>query len=91
MGDGFVLGFGVAGFEGAAGVVEAAELDGDAGADSDERGEGAFVEGGGAFVAEDLGCAVEGASVVCRGLEADFDDIFASVYQRESTFIEVVL
>jgi len=29
---------GVAGFEGAAGVVEGAELDGDAGADADERG-----------------------------------------------------
>ena len=59
--------------ESAAGVVEGAELDGDAGADSDEWGEGAFVEGEGAFVGEDGGGAGQGGGVCGGGLEADFD------------------
>jgi len=37
----------------AAGGVEGTELDGDAGADAEERGEGALVEGGRALVGED--------------------------------------
>lgn len=52
----------------AAGVVEAAELDGDAGTDTDQRCQRAFVEGGGALVAQDLSGAVEGTCVACRGL-----------------------
>lgn len=75
--EGFALGGGVAGFEGATGVVECAELDGDAGADAEKRGQGALVEGAAAFVLEDLCGAVEGAFVFGRGLEADFDDVFA--------------
>lgn len=43
--DGFVEFGGVLGFECSAGVVETSELDGDAGADSNQWGEGAFVEG----------------------------------------------
>jgi len=66
----------VAALEGAAGVVEGAELDRDAGADADEGGQGAFVEGGCAFVFEDLRCAVESAAVFCCCLQADFDDIW---------------
>jgi hypothetical protein len=47
----------VAGLEAAAGFVEGAELDGDAGADADEGREGAFVEGEGAFGSVDCaGC-----------------------------------
>ena len=68
-------GGGILGFKGAAGVVVSAELDGHAGADSDEGGEGAFVEGRGAFFFEDLGGAVGGAFVVRGGLQADFDDV----------------
>lgn len=56
--DRFALGGGVAGFEGATGVVECAELDGDAGADAEEWGESALVEGAAAFVFEDLRGAV---------------------------------
>lgn len=65
----------VAGFEPAAGRVEGAELDGDAGADTDEGREGALVEGSGAFVLVDGGCGVEGAGVLGCGLEADLDDV----------------
>ena len=56
--DGFPLRSCVAGFKGATRVVEAAELDGDAGADSYERGQGSFVEGESSFVFEDLRGAV---------------------------------
>lgn len=75
--DRFALRGGVAGFEGAPGVVEGAELDGDAGADAEEWGQGALVEGAAAFVLEDLRGAVQGAFVFGGGLEADFDDVFA--------------
>lgn len=44
--------------------MEACELDGDAGADAEEGGEGSLVEGEGTFVFVDLGCGVEGR---CRG------------------------
>jgi hypothetical protein len=66
----------VALLEGAARVVEGAELDGDAGADADEGRESAFVEGRGAFVAEDGGRAREGRGVGCGCLEADFDYVW---------------
>lgn len=65
----------VLGLESATGIVVSAELDRDAGADADEGGEGSFVEGGGAFLFEDLGGAVGGAFVVRGGLQADFDDV----------------
>lgn len=60
----------------AAGGVEAAKLDRDAGADAEERGEGALVEGEGALVAPDGGCGGEGGRSWrgCR-LEADFDNV----------------
>lgn len=61
---GFVV---VVGFECSFGVVECAELDGDAGAYADQGGESAFVEGGGAFVLQDSRRAVEGTLVFgCR-------------------------
>ena len=69
-------GVGVAGLELAARVVKGAELDGDAGADPDERGEGAFVEGEGAFGAVDFAGCVEGAGVLGGCLEAHFDDVW---------------
>lgn len=65
----------VLGLERATGIVVSAELDRDAGTDSDEGGEGSFVEGGGAFFFEDLGGAVRGARVGGGGLQADFDDV----------------
>lgn len=65
----------VLGLERATGIVVSAELDRDAGADADEGGEGSFVEGGGAFLFEDLGGAVGGAGVGGGGLQADFDDV----------------
>lgn len=55
-----VAGGDVAALEPAAGLVEGAELDGDAGTDADERGEGAFVEGEGTLVFVDGGGGVEG-------------------------------
>jgi hypothetical protein len=68
--------FGVALFPGAACVVEGAELDGDAGADADEGGESALVEGRCTFVLEDAGGAGEGRRVLRCGLKADFDNVF---------------
>lgn len=57
----------VVGFECSFGVVECAELDGDAGAYADQGGESAFVEGGGAFILQDSRRAVEGTLVFgCR-------------------------
>lgn len=57
----------VVGFESSFGVVECAELDGDAGAYADQGGESAFVEGGGAFILQDSRRAVEGTLVFgCR-------------------------
>lgn len=62
-----VVVFVVVGFECSFGVVECAELDGDAGAYADQGGESAFVEGGGAFVLQDSRRAVEGTLVFgCR-------------------------
>lgn len=61
---GFVV---VVGFECSFGVVECAELDGDAGAYADQGSESAFVEGGGAFILQDSRRAVEGTLVFgCR-------------------------
>jgi hypothetical protein len=57
------------------GFVEGAELDGDAGADSNEGGQSALVKGEGAFVAVDGGGGVEGGRVLGRGLETDLDNI----------------
>lgn len=65
----------VLGLERATGIVVSAELDRDAGADSDKGSEGSLVEGGGAFFLEDLGGAVGGAGVGGGGLQADFDDV----------------
>lgn len=59
-------------FQVAAGGVEGAELDGDAGAYAQQGGEGAFVEGGGALVAQDAGGGVEGGGVGGACLQADF-------------------
>lgn len=60
----------------AAGGVEAAELDRDAGADAEERGERALVEGEGPLVAPDAGGGGEGRDAGRRGgLEADLDDV----------------
>lgn len=57
----------VVGFESSFGVVECAELDGDAGAYADQGGESAFVEGGRAFILQDSRRAVEGTLVFgCR-------------------------
>jgi hypothetical protein len=69
-------------FEVAAGGVEGAELDGDAGADAEERGEGAFVKGEGAFVAVDGGGGGEGGGVGGGGLEADFDNVEGLAWRR---------
>lgn len=63
----------VAFFEGSSGIVECAELDGDACADADEGGEGAFVECEWTLVREDGTGARDGAGVFAGGLEADFD------------------
>lgn len=62
-------------FKEAAGEMEAAELDRDAGADTDEWGEGAFVKGEGAFVAVDAGGRGQGCEVGGGGLKADFDNV----------------
>jgi len=76
-----VFGEGEAGFVGVEGLevtarkVEGAELDGDAGADAEEGGEGAFVEGERAFILEVVAGALEGTERDGGGLEADFDDI----------------
>lgn len=57
----------VVGFECSFGVVECAELDGDAGAYADQGGESAFVKGGSAFILQDSRRAVEGTLVFgCR-------------------------
>lgn len=48
----------VSGFEGATSVMEGTELNGDAGADANERGKCTFIEGEGAFVFVDLGGTV---------------------------------
>src|SRR3546814_14126620 len=57
---------GVALLEPAPRGVEGAELDGDAGADADERRESALVEGEGALVAVDGGGGLQGARVLVR-------------------------
>lgn len=70
--EGFVT-LGTALLEEAAGRVEGAELDGDAGADAQKGGQGALVEGERAFVLVDGGGGGEGGGVLGGGLEADFD------------------
>lgn len=72
----------VLGLEVAACGVEAAELDGNAGADTEERGEGALVEGEGAFVAVDVGCGGEGGGWSGGGLEADFYYVKGLAWRR---------
>lgn len=69
-------GTGVEGFELAARGMEGAELDGDAGADAEEGGESAFVEGERAFVFVDGGHGGEGGGVARGGLKADLHDIY---------------
>lgn len=53
--------------------MEGAELDGDAGTDSDEGGEGAFVECEGSFSLVDGFGGDEGVGVLGCGLKTDFD------------------
>jgi hypothetical protein len=72
---------GVAGFEPAARGVECAELDGHAGADADEGRQRALVEGEGALVLVDGGGGFEGACVLGRCLETDFDDVKGLAWQ----------
>ena len=55
--------------------MESSELDGNARTDTDERRQSSLVESGGAFVLVDGRCGVEGARVLCCGLEADLDNI----------------
>lgn len=61
--EGFV-GLGTALLEEAAGGVESAELDGDAGADAQEGSQSALVKGEGAFVFVDAGCGGKGGGVL---------------------------
>ena len=63
--------------------MEGAELHGDARPDADERGERAFVEGGGAFGGEDAARGVQGAGVLGGGLQADFDDVWGGLVRSE--------
>lgn len=63
-------------------VVEGAELDRDACADADQRGESAFVESERPFVREDLSTAVKRGAVLVRRLEPDFDDICFGLARR---------
>lgn len=65
----------VALLEPAAGGVEAGKLDRDAGADTDERGQGALVEGEGALGLVDGGRGLQGPRVLGCGLEADLDNV----------------
>lgn len=53
--------------------MEGAELDGDAGADAQQRGQGSLVEGECAFVLVDGGGGGEGGGILGGGLQADFD------------------
>ena len=73
--DGVALSSGILCFKGAAGVVEAAKLDGDAGADPYEGSEGSLVKCACAFVLQNLGGAVQSAGIFRCGLEADFDNV----------------
>ena len=68
-------GVSVAGLDPAAGLVEGAELNRDAGADADERGESALVEGEGALGLVDFGGGIEGGRVLRSCLEADLDNV----------------
>lgn len=81
-----LVGRGAALLEEAAGRVEGAELDGDAGADAQERGQGAFVEGERAFVLVDGGGGGEGGGVLGGGLEADFDYVKGLACRKEKEF-----
>lgn len=66
---------GVALLEPSTRVVEAAELHGDASADTEKWSECAFVKGKRAFVFPDMSCTAEGALILFGGLKSDFDDI----------------
>lgn len=72
---------GVASLEPAARGVECAELDGHAGADADEGRQRALVEGEGALMLVDGGGGFEGACVLGRCLETDFDDVKGLAWQ----------
>lgn len=65
----------VACLEPAAGRVVGAKLDGDAGTDTNQRREGAFVEGERAFGLVDGRGGLQGARVLGGGLETDLDDV----------------
>lgn len=65
----------IAGLKSTSGVMEAAELDRDAGADAHERGERTFVERERAFIPVDLGRSVERTRVLLSRLESDFDNV----------------
>lgn len=81
---GWVAAAGVAGLEPAARGVECAELDGHAGADADERRQRALVEGEGSFMLVDGSGGFEGARVLGRCLETDFDDVKGLAWQGVS-------
>lgn len=66
---------GVASLEPPAGGVEGTELDGDAGADAQQRREGSLVEGEGALVSVDGGGGVHRARVLVGGLKSDLDNV----------------
>ncbi len=54
----------IMGFEATASFVESTELDGDAGTDPDEGGEGAFIEGEEPFFVVDTFSGYEGVGVL---------------------------
>lgn len=81
---GRVAAAGVASLEPAARGVECAELHGHAGADADERRQRALVEGEGSFMLVDGSGGFEGARVLGRCLETDFDDVKGLAWQGVS-------
>jgi hypothetical protein len=74
------LGAVVTGLEPALCGVEGAELDGDTGADSDQRCECSLVEGEGTLVLVDCGGGVDGGGVLSGCLESDLDDVKRLAY-----------
>jgi hypothetical protein len=77
----FVAVAGVASLEPAASGVECAKLHGHAGADTDEGRQRALVEGEGALMLVDGGGGFEGAGVLGRRLETDFDNVKGLAWQ----------
>lgn len=65
----------VVGFKAAAGFMETAKLNGNAGTNADERREGAFVESKGTFFSVDGLCRFEGVGVLVCCLEPHLNNI----------------